>query len=210
MLLKDCPAGSVVQLVSWRGDEEPASSFEWWRGCFPVCQDSHGKYVIDGNGEKRTEVCLGHDYQFGIIHHAPKSAPEPRITFTVGGQEFYVGQRVWSLESDDEEHINVGDEFVVSGAALNEGECRLAIRRPEKAAHIFALPKGISTTPPSPHEWKRGDWARHEDGSVYLVVKVLDNKIVLTGCGFADCTEMKQAHPRDPKLTFISHTEIPE
>lgn len=201
MLLKDCPAGSVVQLVSWRGDEEPANSFEWWRGCFPVCQDSHGKYVIDGNGEKRTEVCLGHDYQFEIVRHAP----EPHITFTVGGHEFYVGQRVWSLESDDEEHIKVGDEFVVSGAALNEGECRLAIRRPEKAAHIFALPKGISTTLPAPHEWKRGDWARHEDFGVGFVCSGVD----FVGDVRVDFSG-SSARVRPETLTFISHSEPPK
>lgn len=203
MLLKDCPVGSVVRLASIGGCDVYLPK---WIGEFVVKESDSGVYVTDGEGVNRYELSKDHEYQFEIV----RPTPEPRVTFTVGGQEFYVGQRVWSLESDDEEHINVGDEFVVSGAALNEGECRLAIRRPEKSAHIFALPKGISTTPPSPHEWKRGDWARHEDGSVYLVVKVLDNKIVLTGCGFADCTEMKQAHPRDPKLTFISHTEIPE
>ena len=139
------------------------------------------------------------------------SNPEPRITFTVGGQKFYVGQQVWSIESDDEEHIKIGDEFIVSGFAFHEDECRLAVRRPKSALHMFSLPKGISTNPPAPHEWKRGDWGRHKDGRKAFVCSAwrphgeLSPQLLMVSFVGEAITGFPAS-----EFTFIGHTEAPE
>lgn len=201
MLLKDCPVGSVVRLANINRDDDE-ELWEMWFGPRVVYAAGGRAFVKDNTGVDRF-VGGNSNFQFEIV----TLAPEPRITFTVGGQEFYVGQRVWSIDADDEEHIKVGDEFVVSGSACNEYEPRLAIRRHESASHIFALPKGISTTPLAPHEWKRGDWARHEENGVVFITGqksyndcamfVTDDK----GVGY---------HISSSELTFISHSEPPK
>ena len=201
MLLKDCPVGSVVRLVGIKGK---LVNYPWWEGNFTVEKGGCGNFIIDNDGTPRKGVYNNPDYQFEIV--APAPAPEPRITFTVGGQEFYVGQRVRSIDADDEEHIKVGDEFVVSGSAGNEDAHRLAIRRHESASHIFALPKGISTTPPTQqtYEWKRGDWARHEKKGVGFVLRTRREYVVLS---FSDET-VGEFLPSE--VTFISHSEPPK
>lgn len=73
MLLKDCPVGSFVKLVSIKKLE---NNLPQWQGKFRVFYDNKGKYVIDKKGAKRlaNNYFLKH-YQFEIVSppHAPKT-----------------------------------------------------------------------------------------------------------------------------------------
>ena len=74
MLLKDCPVGSFVRLVSYNRDTNYAGYFPHWVGNFEVLNDGEINYVFDGDGDKRF-VSNSSWYQFEIVPR-PKSAPE--------------------------------------------------------------------------------------------------------------------------------------
>ena len=140
----------------------------------------------------------------------PNLTPQPRIAFTVGGQKFFIGQRIWSTSIDDE-IFELGVELEVSGfSKLNHLET-LVVRKVGTARVFCSEIAGLSATPPSPHEWKRGDWARHKDGRKAFVcgawlshgaygpqqlVVSFENEAI-TGIPASE-------------FTFIGHTEAPE
>ena len=132
----------------------------------------------------------------------PKPEPDPRITFTVGGQEFYVGQRVWS--DYDYGLAPIGKTLEIIGPYNG-----LVVTRVENTSMVACMSAAtLSTTPPTPHEWKRGDWARHEkfgSGFVYATVKDGVNDRI-----FVTFEDQIPAAFKPSELTFISHTEIPE
>ena len=86
MLLKDCPVGSVVRLVSICRREEWYGRALWWVGTFKVNRDDHRKvsYVIDAHGEKRDDISNDERYQFEIVTPAP-STPN---TITLNGKTY--------------------------------------------------------------------------------------------------------------------------
>lgn len=86
MLLKDCPVGSEVRLVSFNGNKEWGSDVFWWEGSFKVEWDVHRKvnYVIDADGEKRDDIYDDERYQFEIVTIAP---PTPN-TITLSGKTY--------------------------------------------------------------------------------------------------------------------------
>ena len=139
----------------------------------------------------------------------PNPTPQPRMTFTVGGQKFYVGQQVWN--AIDSHLASKGDALEVAGSTTVNGKIMLAVRKVESSSLFRTDIKSISTTPPAPHEWKRGDWARHEDGRKAFVcgawlshgaygpqqlVVSFENEAI-TGIPASE-------------FTFIGHTEAPE
>ena len=65
MMLKDCPVGSFVRLVSLCS--EPVK-LDRWKGTFEVKHSSLGKYVTDGDGSDRYLLYNDTDYQFEIIN----------------------------------------------------------------------------------------------------------------------------------------------
>lgn len=96
-------------------------------------------------------------------------APEPRITFTVGGQEFYVGQRVWSLvESEDFWTIlGKGDELEIRANLPNSGQVVCSLPNDPRAC-LFDVDQ-FTTIPPATQEWKFGDVALHKEHGVGIV-----------------------------------------
>lgn len=127
---------------------------------------------------------------------------ENRLTFTVGGQEFYVGQSVWSTM--DLGLGPKGTELTVVGCDL--ANKRAIIVRETGTVKAFAITADdrITTTQPKSHEWKFGDWARHPDGGVCFVMSGVDGdgEVMLATPGnwtYLPATE----------LTYISTAEIP-
>lgn len=204
MLLKDCPVGSVARLVSFLGEEVKVPRL---LGVFEVLCNGERNFVIDGEGNKRMHFYNDPDYQFEIVRPAPEPAPEPRITFTVGGQEFYVGQRVWSLEDAQDEHTKVFTQEELEVCGTGYKNTRIFTRKVGSPYMVSFLPQYLSNTPPSPHEWKRGDWARHaKKGVVFVAGKSTfgnDTLFVSDENGWGD-----HVHPNE--LTFISHSEPPK
>lgn len=77
MLLKYCPVGSFVRLVSYEGDTDWANH-SWWDGEFAVFEDSNGKYVVTNDGDKYH--CEDNaDFQFEIVTPSAQSAPNTII-----------------------------------------------------------------------------------------------------------------------------------
>lgn len=83
MMLKDCPVGSFVRLVSFCGDGTWAYK-SWWKGKFEVLEDSKGKYVVT-NDNQTYRVGNNSDFQFEIV-----TPPAPYIpnTITLNGKTY--------------------------------------------------------------------------------------------------------------------------
>lgn len=85
MLLKDCPVGSFVRLVSFKGAD--VSSMTWWDGAFDVKEHKgFGKYVIDGHGDVRDRIAANSEYQFQIVAY-PKEL-DSSMTLTLNGKTY--------------------------------------------------------------------------------------------------------------------------
>ena len=86
MLLKDCPVGSFVRLVSFDGHTEWGSDVFWWKGAFKVERDNQSKvnYVVDGAGDIRGDVATDERYQFEIVTPSPYTAN----TITLNGKTY--------------------------------------------------------------------------------------------------------------------------
>lgn len=65
MLLKDCPVGSVVRLVSWYGDTD--YDLDNWEGMFGVVEYNGVSCVKDRDGNIRDDIYDDEDYQFEIV-----------------------------------------------------------------------------------------------------------------------------------------------
>lgn len=65
MLLKDCPVGSVVRLVSFCGDTD--YDMDQWQGTFVVFEHDGINCVNDGDGDIRDDVSDDVEYQFEIV-----------------------------------------------------------------------------------------------------------------------------------------------
>lgn len=65
MLLKDCPVGSVVRLVSLCGDTD--YDLDNWEGIFCVFKLDGVNCVKDGYGDIRDDIADDEDYQFEIV-----------------------------------------------------------------------------------------------------------------------------------------------
>lgn len=65
MLLKDCPSGSVVRLVSWYGDAD--YDLDNWQGMFSVFECNGVNCVKDGDGNIRDDISGNEYYQFEIV-----------------------------------------------------------------------------------------------------------------------------------------------
>lgn len=65
MLLKDCPVGSEVRLVSLYG----GTNCNWghWQGTFVVFEYNGVNFVRDGDDDIRDEISDDEDYQFEIV-----------------------------------------------------------------------------------------------------------------------------------------------
>ena len=126
-----------------------------------------------------------------------------RQTFTVGGQEFYVGQTVWAEK--DGVSFAAFDELEVIGP-INNAPLGLCVRKLSSAMLYFIGHAAITTTKPKPHEWKFGDWARHPDYGVVFVLSGIDCDGDIPF--HSERSGLEFAHPRE--LTYISSAEIPE
>lgn len=83
MLLKDCPVGSFVRLVSFQG--RCASDMEGWNGNFEVKKDRNlVKYFLVGDGEMRVRIFNDPDFQFEIIEPFPSTSN----TITLGEKTY--------------------------------------------------------------------------------------------------------------------------
>ena len=139
-----------------------------------------------------------------------KKADEARAnrqTFTVGCQEFYVGQAVWAEK--DGHSFSASDEFEVIGP-INNAPLSLCVRKPSSSMIYLIGYADVTTEKPKPHEWKFGDWARHPEWGVVLVGSEVDDDgyvVIYTKDGF-----YSHLNPNvSPKiLTYISTAEIPE
>ena len=68
MLLRDCPVGSIVRLVSLEGEKPIAG---WWIGEFAVFQANGVNAVKDGHGDIRDDVHDDEGFQFEIVPPPP-------------------------------------------------------------------------------------------------------------------------------------------
>jgi len=84
MLLKDCPVGSFVRLVSFYGDTGWADEHSWWSGYFEVFSGEGGKYVVCNDGDKLEEGD-SKEFQFKIVKPAAPSTPN---TITLNGKTY--------------------------------------------------------------------------------------------------------------------------
>lgn len=87
MLLKDCPVGSEVRLVSINGVEVTGLSHPWWEGSFEVKRDDDSlcKYVIDGDGDKRLDNFLWGYWRFEIVGGLKENIDR---TITINGKTY--------------------------------------------------------------------------------------------------------------------------
>lgn len=146
------------------------------------------------SNEECSEPTLNNENSVGC-----ESNEEPRVTFMVGGQEFFIGQRVWGTRNC-RECVKEGQEAEICG----HRNFNLAVRVLSDS-YVYELPKdSLQFSPPTPHEWKRGDWARHEKRGVGFVLQTRREYVVLS---FSDETAGEFL---PSELTFITHTEIPE
>ena len=87
MLLKDCPVGSFVRLVSIGGHEITPSSHPWWAGSFEVMtyEDGRYKFVVDRDGDERIDGDLDDEFEFEIV-----GEPQETIvrTITLNGKTY--------------------------------------------------------------------------------------------------------------------------
>ena len=65
MLLRDCPVGSEVRLVSYYGVTD--YDMDYWEGKFVVFERNGVNCVKDGDGDIREDVYNDKDYQFEIV-----------------------------------------------------------------------------------------------------------------------------------------------
>lgn len=65
MLLKDCPVGSEVRLVSLYGCTDYNTDF--WKGTFVVFEHNGVNCVKDRDGDIRDDISDDADYQFEIV-----------------------------------------------------------------------------------------------------------------------------------------------
>lgn len=65
MLLKDCPVGSEVQLVTLCGNT--GYNIDYWKGTFVVLERDGVNCVKDGYGDIRDDVYDDENYQFEIV-----------------------------------------------------------------------------------------------------------------------------------------------
>ena len=132
-----------------------------------------------------------------------------RQTFTVGGQEFYIGQSAWAV--GDGLLYKDGDALDVIGmvAGLNF-PTNVSVRNKKTLMCFVMKIAGLTTTPPKPHEWKFGDWARHPECGVLFVTDIGDEDEDgdrEIGAVMKDGTAVVLG---DFELTYISTAEIPE
>lgn len=141
-----------------------------------------------------------------------ESNSETRITFNVGGQEFYIGQQVWSDSNYRFAPLGVALEVIgpFNGFVVTRAENTSLV------AHMSI--SNISTTPPAPNErkrgdweWKRGDWALHKDGRKAFVCWTCQPYGQFTPISLmvSFATEAAIVLPAS-EFTFIGHTEAPE
>ena len=133
-----------------------------------------------------------------------KTADENRQTFTVGGQEFYVGQTVWAKK--DGCSFTASEELEVIGP-VNNASLSLCVRKLSSSMIYFIGHAAITTTEPKPHEWKFGDWVRDKWGNLGMVISKEHSAgtvyFLRKGDVSAKLTEAST-------LTYISTAEIPE
>lgn len=65
MLLRDCPVGSVVRLVSLGCETD--SDADYWKGSFVVLERDGVNCVKDGDGDIWNDIYDDEDYQFEIV-----------------------------------------------------------------------------------------------------------------------------------------------
>lgn len=78
MLLKDCPVGSEVRLVSFCGVADYGLDF--WKGTFVVLERDGVNCVKNGDGCIRDDVYNDEDFQFEIVSQ-PKPETHNKIYF---------------------------------------------------------------------------------------------------------------------------------
>ena len=73
MLLRDCPVGSEVRLVSFCGDTD--CNLGRWKGTFVVVEHNGVNSVKDGSGDIRDDIDDDEDFQFEIVSqpHTPNN-----------------------------------------------------------------------------------------------------------------------------------------
>ena len=82
MMLKDCPVGSVVRLVSWHGHTD--YELDNWEGKFGVFEYNGVNCVKDGCGVIRDDISGNEYYQFEIVSQ-PKTPNNHARQITLDG-----------------------------------------------------------------------------------------------------------------------------
>ena len=165
--------------------------------------DMAGKPVIPCDADPKP--LTSEDCELKITSAVPLDTDaqgDGKITFTVAGREFFVGQRVWAEEGGFA--FSKADELEVIGP-INNAPLALCVRKPSSSIIYFIGHAAIATTKPKPHEWQFGDQASHPEHGAVLVIDV------------ADLEGFHCASPSDPEifidpseLTFIRRTDLGE
>lgn len=87
MLLKDCPVGSVVRLVTLCGDTDYGMCN--WEGTFVVFEYNGVNCVKDGADDIRDDVYNDKDYQFEIVSQ-PKTPNNHARQITIDGVTYKI------------------------------------------------------------------------------------------------------------------------
>lgn len=152
------------------------------------------------------EPITSEDCELKITPAVPLDADakgDGKITFTVCGREFFVGQRVWVNTSGG--IVEAGDEVEAIGVHPKDLNYGFMARKVGTWQTCILCPDVVDFTPPRRHEWQFGDQASHPDHGTVLVI---------------DVTELESfqcASPSDPdifidpaELTFIRRTDLGE
>mgnify|MGYP003365944513 CR=1 FL=1 len=80
MLLKDCPIGSIVRLVSLGGE---VNDISYWLGEFEVFNDNEENFVIDRDGDKRFGISDDPHFQFEVVSPSYRTLTLSGTTYTL-------------------------------------------------------------------------------------------------------------------------------
>ena len=81
MLLKDCPVGSVVRLVSIDGNNPTNSWWAGWSG--EVFEGDNSKIIRDNDGTVWDEGYAGTSYQFEVVSNPTRTLTLSGTTYTL-------------------------------------------------------------------------------------------------------------------------------
>ena len=167
------------------------------------------KKIMDEKKADDEKIEIAHVFQIDPDILTPgwreRMAESERQTFTVGGQEFYVGQTVWTTMN-----LGIGDKgtaLVVVGCDL-ANKTAIIVKEPDTVKAFSITADGrITTTDPKLHKWKFGDWARHPDYGVGFVSEPREQ----TGSAYVSFGgNLGVKYVGLKSLTYISTAEIPE